>query len=179
MRSCDAEISPKNGIHRKKISRENGVNMRKAHLIFSICTALLSPASSFAQVADYPAKAVTMIVPFPAGGRTDVIGRVVAQHLSKQLGKPVAVVNKPGASSVLGSMEVAQSKPDGYTLGFFSTSVVTAQYTVPTPLSLGEFELVAIVNTHPAAIAVQESAPWNSLKQLVEDARKQPDHLRI
>jgi tripartite-type tricarboxylate transporter receptor subunit TctC len=153
--------------------------MRKAHLIFSICTALLSPASSFAQVADYPAKAVTMIVPFPAGGRTDVIGRVVAQHLSKQLGKPVAVVNKPGASSVLGSMEVAQSKPDGYTLGFFSTSAVTAQYTVPTPLSLGDFELVAIVNTDPAAIAVQESAPWKSLRQAVEDARRQPDHLRI
>jgi putative tricarboxylic transport membrane protein len=154
--------------------------MRKAHLIIlTICTVLVSPTSLFAQVGDYPAKAVTMIVPFPAGGRTDVIGRVVAQHLSKHLGKPVAVVNKPGASSVLGSLEVAQSKPDGYTLGFFSTSAVTAQYTVPTPLSLGDFELVAIVNTDPAAIAVQESAPWKTLRQAVEDARRQPDHLRI
>jgi tripartite-type tricarboxylate transporter receptor subunit TctC len=153
--------------------------MRKAHLLLAICTPLILPAPSFAQAVDYPAKAVTMIVPFPAGGRTDVIGRVVAQHLSKQLGKPVAVVNKPGASSVLGSMEVAQSKPDGYTLGFFSTSVVTAQYTVPTPLALGDFELVAIVNTDPAAIAAQESAPWKSLKQAVEDARAQPDRLRI
>jgi tripartite-type tricarboxylate transporter receptor subunit TctC len=76
-------------------------------------------------------------------------------------------------------MEVAQSKPDGYTVGFFSTSAVTAQYTVPTPLSLKEFELVAIVNSDPAAIAVQASAPWKSLKQVVEDARKQPDQLRI
>jgi tripartite-type tricarboxylate transporter receptor subunit TctC len=153
--------------------------MRRTDLILVICIVLVLPALSFAQGVDYPTKPVTMIVPFPAGGRTDVIGRVVAQHLSKQLSKPAAVVNKPGASSVLGSMEVAQSKPDGYTLGFFSTSVVTAQYTVPTPLSLGDFELVAIVNTDPAAIAVQESAPWKSLKQVVEDARKRPDQLRI
>jgi tripartite-type tricarboxylate transporter receptor subunit TctC len=155
------------------------VTMRRAYLILPVCIVLVFPAQSFAQAMDYPTKPVTMIVPFPAGGRTDVIGRVVAQHLSKYLGKPAAVVNKPGASSVLGSMEVAQSKPDGYTFGFFSTSAVTAQYTVPTPLSLGDFELVAIVNTDPAAIAVQESAPWKSLKQVVEDARKQPDHLRI
>src|SRR5258708_9208475 len=122
---------------------------------------LFFPAQSFGHAMDYPPKPVTMIVPFPAGGRTDVIGRVVAQHLSKYLGKPAAVVNKPGASSVLGSMEVAQSKPDGYTFGFFSTSAVTAQYTLPTPLSLWDFELVAIVYTDPAPIPV----PWSSLWQ--------------
>lgn len=153
--------------------------MHRTRLIAVICIALVLPAFSFAQGVDYPTKPVTMIVPFPAGGRTDVIGRLVAQHLGKELGKSIAVVNKPGASSVLGSMEVAQSKPDGYTVGFFSTSAVTAQYTVPTPLSLKEFELVAIVNSDPAAIAVQASAPWKSLKQVVEDARKQPDQLRI
>src|SRR5262245_54215820 len=138
--------------------------MHRTPLIAAICIALVLPAFSFAQGVDYPTKPVTMIVPFPAGGRTDVIGRLIAQHLGKELGKSIAVVNKPGASSVLGSMEVAQSKPDGYTVGFFSTSAVTAQYTVPTPLSLKEFELVAIVNSDPAAIAVQASAPWKSLK---------------
>src|SRR5712692_9129688 len=163
----------------KRTERGMSIARGTALVILSSCLLAAGPASAFAQGTDYPAKPVTMIVPFPAGGRTDVIGRVIAQHLSKQLGKPVAVVNKPGASSVLGSMEVAQSKPDGYTFGFFSTSAVTAQYTVPTPLSLGDFELVAIVNTDPAAIAVQGSAPWKSLKQVVEDARKQPDHLRI
>src|SRR5262245_35504705 len=96
------------------------VTMHRAYLILPVCIVLLVPAQSFAQGTDYPTKPVTMIVPFPAGGRTDVIGRVVAQHLPKYLGKAAAVVNKPGASSVLGSMEVAQSKPDGYTVGFFS-----------------------------------------------------------
>lgn len=127
----------------------------------------------------YPNKAVTMVVPFPAGGRTDVVGRIVGQELGKKLGKPIAIVNKPGASSVLGAREVADSAPDGYTLGFFSTSAVTSQYTVPTPISLSDFQLVAIVNTDPAALAVQWSAPWKSLKELVEDARTRPGKLRI
>jgi tripartite-type tricarboxylate transporter receptor subunit TctC len=141
----------------------------------SLAAALIHPAVA----ADYPAKALTMIVPFPAGGRTDVIGRIVAQGLAKKLQKPVAVVNKPGASSVLGAREVADAGPDGYTIGFFSTSAVTSQYTVPTPISISEFQIVAIVNTDPAAIAVQWPARWKTLAELVEDARKQPGKLRM
>lgn len=136
----------------------------------------LTPATA---QADFPNKALTLIVPFPAGGRTDLIGRIMSQELSKKLGKPVAVVNKAGASGVLGAREVADSTPDGYTLGFFSTSAVTSQYTVPTPIALSNFELVAIVNTDPAALAVQWSASWKTLKELVDDARKQPGKLRM
>jgi tripartite-type tricarboxylate transporter receptor subunit TctC len=128
---------------------------------------------------EYPSKSLTMIVPFPAGGRTDVVGRIVAQELSTAIGKPVAVVNKPGASSVLGAREVAGSPPDGYTLGFFSTSAVTSQYTVPTPIALSNFDLVAIVNTDPAALAVQYDAPWKTLKDLVTDAKANPEKFRI
>jgi tripartite-type tricarboxylate transporter receptor subunit TctC len=143
---------------------------------------LVGSMAGFAPAAaesDYPSKSLTMIVPFPAGGRTDLVGRIVAQELTKILGKPVAVINKPGASSVLGAREVAESAPDGYTLGFFSTSAVTSQYTVPTPISLSEFQLVAIVNTDPAALAVQWSAPWKSLSELVTDARTKRDKLRM
>jgi tripartite-type tricarboxylate transporter receptor subunit TctC len=150
--------------------------MRSSTLVVVAC--LLADASP-APAQDYPNKPLTMIVPFSAGGRTDVIGRIVGQHLPKHLGKPVAVVNKPGASSVLGSQEVANSRPDGYTLGFFSTSAVTAQYTVPTPINLKDFELVAIVNADPAALAVQELASWRTLKDLVEHARQNPDRVRI
>src|SRR5258708_5265221 len=100
-------------------------------------------AGSAAAQSDYPSKSVTMIVPFPAGGRTDLVGRMIAQHLSARLGAQIVIVNRPGASSVLGSKEVAQARPDGATLGFFSTSALTAQYTVPTPLSLGHFQPLA------------------------------------
>jgi tripartite-type tricarboxylate transporter receptor subunit TctC len=153
------------------------IDPRILGLLLGIAGALVQPAA--AQGADYPVKPITMIVPFPAGGRTDVIGRIVAQGLTKKLEKPVAVVNKPGASSVLGAREVADAAPDGYTVGFFSTSAVTSQYTVPTPISLANFALVAIVNADPAAIAVQWSARWKTLRELVDDARKEPGKLRM
>src|SRR3989440_2835125 len=127
----------------------------------------------------YPSKPVSLIVPFPAGGRTDVIGRIIAAQLIEPLGSTVVVVNKPGAGGVLGSQEVSQARPDGHTLGFFSTSFVTAQYTLPTPIVARDYELLAIVNADPAAVAVNESAPRKSLRELVEQARKAPDQLKI
>jgi tripartite-type tricarboxylate transporter receptor subunit TctC len=136
----------------------------------------LSPAAA---QADYPNRPLSMIVPFPAGGRTDVIGRIVANELTRTLGKPIAVVNKPGASSVLGAREVADAAPDGYTLGFFSASAVTSQYTVPTPIALSRFQLVAIVNSDPAAVAVQYTAPWNTLRDLITYVKTQPGKLRL
>jgi tripartite-type tricarboxylate transporter receptor subunit TctC len=152
--------------------------MMRAFVVLGAAIVLSAVAPASAQT-DYPAKPITMVVPFPAGGRTDVIARTVAQQLQRTLKQPVAVINKPGASSVLGSNEVAEAKPDGYTLGFFSTAVVTAQYTVPTPLSLNSFELVAIVNADPAAVAVADSAPWQTLKELVDAAKEKPGALRI
>jgi tripartite-type tricarboxylate transporter receptor subunit TctC len=150
-----------------------------------ICTGIVGGLLALGAVApaaaqqDYPVKSLTMIVPFPAGGRTDVIGRIVAQELSTEIGKPIAVVNKPGASSVLGAREVSEAPKDGYTIGFFSTSAVTSQYTVPTPISLSNFELVAIVNTDPAAIAVQYDSPWKTLKDFVADAKSHPGKFRM
>src|ERR1700704_6294987 len=131
-------------------------------MVRSLLLAAAIAASSSAHAQTYPFKPVTMIIPFPAGGRTDVIGRIFAQSLRDALGKPIVVINKPGASSVLGSNEVADAQPDGYTIGFFSTAAVTAQYTVPTPLSLKRFDVVAIVNADPAALAVSDNAPWRS-----------------
>lgn len=148
-------------------------------ILYSVCCFLLALTTVAAQAQRYPEKAVSLIVPFPAGGRTDLIGRIVAQHLHTHLDGTVVVVNKPGASGVLGSQEVAQARADGHTLGFFSTSFVTAQYTVSTPIVPKDYDLLAIVNVDPAAVAVHETAPWKTLKDLVEQARRNPGRLRI
>ena len=74
--------------------------------------AVLSPAAA----QDYPARPVTIVVPFVPGGSTEISARIVAQHLETRLGKPVIVENKPGAGTVIGSNHVAKSAPDGYTL---------------------------------------------------------------
>ncbi|MGH8700595.1 MAG: Bug family tripartite tricarboxylate transporter substrate binding protein [Burkholderiales bacterium] len=159
------------------------MNIRKIRRYCGLCFApllalLLGIEPALAQ--RYPSKAVTMVVPFPAGGRTDLIGRIVAQHLQGQLNNnTVLILNKPGASGVLGSLEVSQARPDGYTLGFFSTSFVTAQYTVPTPIVIKDYDLLAIVNVDPAAVAVHETAPWKTLAELVDHARKNPERVRI
>jgi tripartite-type tricarboxylate transporter receptor subunit TctC len=145
-------------------------------LLLAACSIAVT-ASSHAQT--FPTKPVTMIIPFPAGGRSDVIGRIYAQSMQDALGKPIVVVNKPGASSVLGSNEVSESAADGYTIGFFSSAAITAQYTVPTPLSLKNFDLVAIVNADPAVIAVAANAPWKSLRDLVADGIGKPGALRL
>lgn len=127
----------------------------------------------------YPAKSVTMVVPFPPGGRTDLTARVVAQFLKDELGQPVVVLNKPGASGVLGAKEVARATPDGYTLGFFSTGFLTTHYTVPTPTDVKEYELVALMNYDPAAVAASAAKSWQSLQQVVAEAKGKPRSLRV
>ena len=149
--------------------------IRLVGLLSLSLTVLALPA--FAQT--YPSKAVTFVVPFPAGGRTDLTARVVAQFLRAELGQPVVVVNKPGASGVLGAKEVSNSSADGYTLGFFSTGFLTTQYTVPTPTNVRDYELVALINMDPAAVAVPVARGWKNLEEFLDHGRRNPGKLRV
>jgi tripartite-type tricarboxylate transporter receptor subunit TctC len=132
---------------------------------------------SFAQ--SYPAKPISLVVPYPAGGRTDITARAVAQYLHDELGQPVIVVNKPGASGVLGAKYAVSAAADGYTLGFFSTGFLTTQYTVPAPTNGKDYELVALINFDPAAIAASAAKGWKTLAELVNYARRNPNGLRV
>src|SRR6185295_8810087 len=127
---------------------------------------------AFAQA--YPSKAVNFIVPFPPGGRTDLTARAVGQFLKDELRQPVVIVNKPGASGVLGAREVSAAAPDGYTLGFFSTGFLTTQYTVPTPTDVRDYELVALINYDPAAIAASSARGWKTISQVLAAAKSRP-----
>jgi tripartite-type tricarboxylate transporter receptor subunit TctC len=151
--------------------------VHRRHAFAAVVLALLLPIG--ATHAAYPEKSVTFIVPFPPGGRTDLTARLITQHLPKHLGQPAVVVNKPGAGGVLGAKEVAGAAPDGYMLGIFSTAVVTAQYTVPTPTNLKDYAAIAVVNVDPMALAVKSDAPWKTLKELVAYGRANPTKLRI
>src|SRR5687768_11246461 len=141
-------------------------------------------AAAFAQAPDaaaqsYPAKAVTLIVPFPAGGRTDLTARAIAEALKDELRQPVVVVNKPGASGVLGAREVSGAQPDGYTLGLFSTGFLTTQYTVPTPTNVRDYELVSLVNYDPAAMAASAVSGWTSVAQVIAAGKAKPKTLKV
>jgi tripartite-type tricarboxylate transporter receptor subunit TctC len=149
----------------------------RRHVVVVALLALLLPVCT--THAAYPERSVTFVVPFPPGGRTDLTARLVTQHLSKHLGQAAVVVNKPGAGGVLGAKEVAAAPPDGYTLGIFSTAVVTAQYTVPTPTDLKDYAAIAVVNVDPMALAVKSDGRWQTLKELVAYGRANPGKLRI
>lgn len=150
-------------------------------MTIALATAMLIAALHAVPAAPqaFPNKAITMIVPFPAGGRTDLTARTVAEAMKDELRQPVIVVNKPGASGVLGAKEVAGAQADGYTLGLFSIGFLTAQYTVPTPTSVKDYELVSLVNFDPAALAASTANGWTSLNQVIAAGKAKPKSLRV
>jgi putative tricarboxylic transport membrane protein len=111
--------------------------------------------------------------------RADLTARAVGQFLKDELGQPVVIVNKPGASGVLGAKEVAAAAPDGYTLGFFSTGFLTTQYTVPTPTDVREYELVALINFDPAAVASSAARGWKTVAEALAAGRAKPGSLKV
>jgi tripartite-type tricarboxylate transporter receptor subunit TctC len=135
--------------------------------------ALLAGAGSLSPVAlaqEYPAKPVRLIVPWPAGGSTDVLGRALSSDLGKQLGQPVVVDNRPGAAGKIGTVAAATSPADGYTmyLGTIANFSVQAAYE-PHLLRydpIKDFAPVAYVADSPAMLAVSSSLPVRNLKEL-------------
>ena len=98
--------------------------MKFTRLLFGIFCTLAIFATQTALAQNYPNKPVTLIVPFAAGGTTDVIGRTIAEGLREVLGQPVVVENRAGAGGSLGTAEIAKAAPDGYTIGMGTASTL-------------------------------------------------------
>jgi tripartite-type tricarboxylate transporter receptor subunit TctC len=142
--------------------------------------ALLAPASAMAQGAgDYPSKPINMIVPFAAGGGTDVVGRFIATALGEVLRQTVVVLNKPGAAGVLGTQLTKAAPADGYTIMFTSQSIVTQSYEPEAKASHKDFILIGMLNQDAFGLAVEKSAKWKTLKEFIDDAKKQPGVLSV
>lgn len=175
--TCDARRRSNDGDERAQ-DRRLAACMRMLVLVFFGAVAFSSAVNcAFAQT--YPLKTVSLIVPFPPGGRTDLTARAVADAMKDELKQPVVVVNKPGASGVLGAKEVAGAAPDGYTLGLFSTGFLTTQYTVPTPTNVRDYELVSLINYDPAAVAGSAGKGWTTLQQVIAAGKAKPGSLRV
>ena len=141
--------------------------------------ALLAGVSLYAAAQDFPAKPVELTVLFPAGSSADVVARVLADGMAKQLGQPVTVVNRPGAGGAIGYKYVHGQKPDGYSIVFNSNSISTVHYSGLTPFDYKAFDPVARVTVELPVVAVKGDAPWNSLEELVEYARQKPGALKV
>jgi tripartite-type tricarboxylate transporter receptor subunit TctC len=146
--------------------------------------ALVSPAPAFSQAAPssaaYPNKPIRLIVPFPPGGATDIIGRTLAQKLVAQLGQTVVVENRPGAGGTLGSGEMLKAAPDGYTLllGTTSThSIAPLLYRNLGYTAEKDFTPISEVATATNVLVVSPSLQVADVRQLVALAKAQPDRL--
>ena len=145
------------------------------------CALALMAGGAHAQEA-FPARAITMIVPFPPGGVADVTGRPTAAALEKILKQPVAVTNRPGAGGAVGNAAVANAKPDGYTIlmALSSISVIPAAdvlFDRKPAYSLDQFAPIALITADPTILTVHPSLPAKTLKELVALARSRPGEL--
>ncbi len=153
---------------------------RRISVAAALSTALLLavPAAAVAQAA-YPSKPITMIVPFPAGGLADIVGRPVAEAMSRDLGQPVIIENKGGAGGGIGMSLAAKAPPDGYTvlMALSSFSVIPEADTLlgRAPMySFASLRPIARITADPTVLAVRAEAPWKTVKDFVEDAKKRP-----
>ena len=149
-----------------------------------LASALALPAGGLTARAQdrYPSRNITMIVPYPPGGQADFAGRPIAQALEKVLGRAVIVDNRGGAGGAIGNAAAARAAPDGYTIliGLPVIAILPEADRLfgRTPsYEIAQLAPVARILADPALLAVPAAAPWKTLQELVEDAKKRPGHI--
>jgi len=151
---------------------------RRALLLLAALSVALPAAGARAET--YPARAVKLVVPYPAGGTTDIIARLIAAQLSETLGQPFVVDNRAGASGAIGSAAVAKSAPDGYTLlmGTANTHGINSALQKSLPYdALKDFAPVTVVASTPNVIVVNPAVPARTLAELIALAKAEPGKL--
>jgi len=135
----------------------------------------LQPAAA----ADFPARPITLVVPFPAGGTPDILARILSENLARRLGQPLIVENRAGAGGNIGAQAVARAAPDGYTLLMcaFGCTVAPSLYQ-PAPYDIvKDFAPVAMIGTVPSVLVVNPQVPAKTLPELLAYARANPGKL--
>ncbi|MEF7612351.1 tripartite tricarboxylate transporter substrate binding protein [Aquincola sp. MAHUQ-54] len=147
----------------------------KKLLALLLAAACAAPATGWAQA--YPSKMIRLVVPYPAGGTTDIMARVLQEPLQKALGQTVLVENKPGAAGALGAREVARAPADGHTLFFVNNGILSVTPQVVKSAGFDgvkDFAPVALVSTAPMFVVVNGSVPATDVRSYVEYVKKQP-----
>lgn len=150
-------------------------------LLASLALAFAAALAAPAQAQPYPNKPIRLVVPFPAGGATDIFARAVSQKLGERLGTSVVVDNKPGAGGSIGSDIVAKAPNDGYTLLLATSSTHSIGPSFGTSKlpydAVADFTPIAHVGSAPSIMLVPNNAPAKNVKEWVDYARKNPGKL--
>ena len=148
----------------------------------ALAAALLAASAAVAQASDteWPQRPIRLIVPFPAGASTDIIGRILAQKMSQQLGQQIVIENRAGASGNIGADAIAKAAPDGYTIGIAtaSTHAVAASLNANLPYDpIKDFAPVAMLGSQPYVLVLHPALPARNLAELIALARAKPGTL--
>ncbi|WP_295856569.1 tripartite tricarboxylate transporter substrate binding protein [uncultured Xylophilus sp.] len=140
---------------------------RSLMLAATLCISAAAPAWA----EGYPSKPVEMIVPWPAGGGTDVIARVYAEAARPHFAQPILIVNRPGAIGSIGFSEAAAARPDGYKVVMATPELLIAPYLGIGRASYENFVPIARINADPASVTVRADAPWKTIEEFLAHAR--------
>ena len=147
-------------------------------LFAAVFCSIVLPGAALAQA--WPAKPIRLMVPFPPGGSTDIVARIVAQKLSEKLGQSIVIENRGGAGGTIGTAIIAKSSPDGYNLAVASTSTHVVAPGVYAKLEydpVKDFAPVGLMAVSPYLLVVNPSVPAKTLKELVALAKSRPGKL--
>lgn len=151
---------------------------RLTGILIAVAFVMFPLAAVNAQTETFPSKPVTLIVPWPAGGGSDTIMRMIAEPMSKALGQPVVVVNKAGAGGQIGLRETADASPDGYTISFIATGFFSQQYNTANAVAIEDFTFFGWVGIDASALTANATTGWKSLSDFVEAAKAKPGTIR-
>ena len=153
--------------------------MRSKHL-FGALTVLAALAAAPAGAQQYPSRPVTIVVPFAAGGGSDLLARLVAQKLEEKLGKPFIIENRPGAGTTLAAMQAVRSTPDGYTLMQATSTTMAINVSMQKKMPyepLKDLVPVALLSSSPFFLVVNANSPVKTVADLIALAKSKPNGL--
>lgn len=143
-----------------------------------LAAAALAAVVMPAAAQNYPARPITLIVPWGAGGGTDATARILGSLMEKELGQPVNVVNRTGGSGVVGHAAIASAPPDGYTIGLATVEIGMMHWQGLTELTGASYTPIGLVNADPAGIQVRADAPYKTVQDLLAAIKANPGKLK-
>jgi tripartite-type tricarboxylate transporter receptor subunit TctC len=147
----------------------------RRRLLASALLGMLGALSALPSVAqNYPARPITLIVPWGAGGGTDATARIIGSLLEKDLGQPVTVVNRTGGSGVVGHAAIASAQPDGYTIGLATVEIGMMHWQGLTDLTSASYTPIGLVNADPAGVQVRADSPYKTVNELLAAIKANP-----
>jgi len=153
--------------------------MKRRGLVLLALVLAVTLTSGTLALGAYPERPIKLIIPWAAGGDTDAIVRVFAELAKKYLPQPLVATNITGASATRGALEAKKSPPDGYTLYAVHDYIHTTYYTGVADVNYWDFDPICLATATPAVLAATGKAPWSSMKELLEDAKKRPGEIKV